>query len=460
MDGPDNLSDIERPFTFAVVGDTHYSHPRFYPDLDQMPTSRRPLPVENYLENVNYVLSPMMEALKEASPAFVVLTGDLVEGSGNVGLAREEMQAGLDYFESFGMPVLVSRGNHDAVQVFSEVVLPRLSGRLGFELEDTYYFTDVAGCRLVFLDTGAWISQGRQGRWLSDLLNRGVERGVERTFVFGHHPIWPAARAFFTHVDLSRELAPLLGLSAADAYFCGHTHNQNILQHRTEGRPVLQFLGAPVGLPEEIPTPTDRVQAMLTDPGNVLAKWPGYLENTAPGWYTVHVGDTMVKVEWHHLNRGVEAAVAWRHAGDVVRFSQMAHPPDSQLISSDLSHIRRAFLRFSAWDTSLESKRVLLNSVDVGPLPAASDYAPRRMELPPRSVGELSMINQIEVRPETDEKSTLGNLLLEVVLPGGRVARTRPTGLIQTWSNEWDVWDQPVKKLKARQSAWEELSFW
>ena len=71
MDGPDNLSDIERPFTFAVVGDTHYSHPRFYPDLDQMPTSRRPLPVENYLENVNYVLSPMMEALKEASPAFV-----------------------------------------------------------------------------------------------------------------------------------------------------------------------------------------------------------------------------------------------------------------------------------------------------------------------------------------------------------------------------------------------------
>ena len=86
-------------------------------------------------------------------------------------------------------------------------------------------------------------------------------------------------------MDLAHELAPLLGRFAADAYFCGHTHNQSILQHRTAGRPVLQFLGAPVGLPEEIPIPTERVQALLPDPGMTLAHWPGYLENTAPGCF-------------------------------------------------------------------------------------------------------------------------------------------------------------------------------
>ena len=460
LDTPGTLADISRPFTFAVIGDTHYSHPKFYPDLEQSPASRRPLAIEKYIENVDYVLTPMMEALQESSPSFIVLTGDLVEGSRNEGLAREEMKAGLDYFESYGIPVFLARGNHDAVQVFNEVAMPRVAERLGWVPEETYYFWDVAGCRLVFLDTGAWISQGRQSRWLDDLLRRGRELGIDRTFVFGHHPIWPAARAFFTHVDLARELAPTLGRCAADGYFCGHTHNQSILLHRTTDRPVLQLMGAPIGLPEEIPTPLDRVQGSLPGPDQLLAQWPGYLENTAPGWFTVTVGDAAVRADWHHLNRGPETSVVWRQPGDLLRLSRLEHPPDARLITADLSHIRRAFLRFCAWDASGDTKRVLLNGVDVGSLPAGSDFSSRRMELPASAVGTLSMVNRLEVQPVKDEKSTLGNLLMEVVLPGGRVARTRPTGQIQTWSNEWDVWDQPMQKLRPLQPVVEDLSFW
>ncbi len=458
MDFQKVLGQIERPFTFAVVGDTHFTQPEFLPDPDLSAAALRPLDADQYIQNVDYVLAPMMDALKAEDPAFIVMTGDLVEGQGDLG--RAEMQAGLDFFTSYGIPLLLARGNHDRPEAFAEVVLPYLSRGLGWDVEEAHYFTDVAGCRLVLLDTTTWKSGGEQHRWLEGLLNQSRSIDIERTFLFGHHPIWPVARAFFTDFDFYREMPGLLERYPVDAFFCGHTHNQSIIFHRTGGEPVLQFMGAPIGLPEEIPTPLGRVQALLPPADDLLACWEGYLENTAPGWFLVRVGKGSVRVEWHHLNRGAETTVRWHRRSDVTDFGRTIYPPDARLIYSDLNHIRRASLRFCAWDAMQPGKRVLLNGEEVGVLSPGSTFAPRRMELPGWALGRLRMENRLEILAPEDEASTVGNLVLEAVLPGGRLVRTRPTGEVFTWSDRWDTWGlRTLRKVEPSRSIVTLLSF-
>ena len=458
MDSQQILSRVERPFTFAVVGDTHFAKPAFF--SGERMDSFRPLHVEQYFENVDYVLTPMMEALKAESPTFVVMTGDLIEGHRDPERGRAEMQAGLDFFESYGIPLLPARGNHDQADAFDEVCLRALSRQLGWEVEARYYFVDVAGCRLVFLDSSTWRRGDGQGRWLEDLLRHSRNIDVDRIFLFAHHPVWPVARAFFTTLDFHLEMPEILGRYPVDAFFCGHAHNQSFIAHRTGGGPALQFMGAPIGLPEESPTPLDRVQAMLVPPGDLLACWAGYVENTAPGWFTVRVDRASVTVEWHHLNRGIEAAVQWYRRGEIASFRDMAHPPDARLIYSDLDDIRRASLRFCAWDAMQPGNRVFLNGVDVGVLPPASYYAPRRMELPAWALEGILMENRIEILAPEDEASTIGNLMLEAVLPGGRTVRTRPTCEIFTWSDRWDAWGlETLQKVQSGRSILSLLSF-
>ena len=122
MDFQKVLGQIERPFTFAVVGDTHFTQPEFFPDPDLSAVAFRPLAADQYIQNVDYALAPMMDALKVEDPAFIVMTGDLVEGFGEGEVGRAEMQVGLDFFASYGIPLLLARGNHDRPEAFAEVV--------------------------------------------------------------------------------------------------------------------------------------------------------------------------------------------------------------------------------------------------------------------------------------------------------------------------------------------------
>ena len=55
----------------------------------------------------------------------------------------------------------------------------------------------------------------------------------------------------------------------------------------------------------------------------------------------------------------------------------------------------------------------------------------------------LDVINRVEIDAPGVEASTIGNIQLEGVLPGGRIVRTRPTGEVFTWSDRWDLWRLP-----------------
>jgi hypothetical protein len=431
-DVPLPLQGIERPFTFAVVGDAHIARPPLQTALP-IPQSAGASAYETAVENVEYAVRPMLRSLRNEGCAFTVFTGDLCEPLPGTDPSDEDLVEALRVVHSGGLPALFARGESDPERPFEDRALAAVEEAFGRRPGRSYYHTDVAGCRLVILDTTAWDSA--QAEFLRMALSTGG--AVDRLFVFGHHPLFPVARAFATNPLFAAEAPALLSNAAVDAYFCGHTHDQTMVVHRIRRRKVIQCGGSPVGIPGEVPTPLERVQAFLPDPGSLHYRWSGYLENTAPGWFVVRVADDGVAVSWHHLGRGVEATAAWRRAGEIRSFWAMPHPVDARLTEKDLPHIRRAYLRFCALDASGPGKRVQINGVDVGVLPFGRRFVPGRMELPDPAISHLEILNRVEINAPGGEASTVANLMIEAVLPGGRIARSKLTGEIFTWSDKW-----------------------
>jgi predicted phosphodiesterase len=432
------IPSTTRPFTFAVIGDLHFGLASSGTDLALDAVLQDPSIVERFVDNVEYALEPMAEALRQEDLSFVVQTGDLTARGRN----PLELRAATRFLRGLDCPVLVARGDKDEGELFDEIVLPLLARNLGRESVPRFYTAEIGGCHFVFLDTSTWDPDGDQAEWLEIALDRADRQGGH-VFVFGHHPVWTLNKAFYSNRAFSQSVLSILHRHRVDAYFCGHTHNQSILHHRSGQRPCLQFMGAPIGHPDELPTPLDRVQSLLVNPNDVIDCWPGYLENTAPGWYLVNVGVGSVEVSWHHLNRGSEAEVIWDDTGHIERFWFVRHPEDAVMINRDLKALRRLTLRYCAWDGIRPGKRVRLNGTDVGELPPSAQFAPKQVDLPMAAISALDMINRIEIEAPGVEAATIGNLQLEGVLPGGRIVRTRPTGEVFTWSDRWDPWKLP-----------------
>jgi hypothetical protein len=82
------------------------------------------------------------------------------------------------------------------------------------------------------------------------------------------------------------------------------------------------------------------------------------------------------------------------------------------------------------------------------------------MDLPEAALGRLDLVNRIEIDAPGIEASTIGNLQIEAVLPGGRVVRTYPLGDIFTWSDRWDPWEAPrMRKVMPGRPIRTTLSF-
>jgi|GEM_PF-1492550 len=451
---PEALAHLAQPFSFAVISDTHFVTRDF---LGQNVDVTRPLDIGAYVENVTYSLAPMMDALRTLKPDFLVLTGDVAEPPPDLEDHRKDLQAALDFFATCDIPMLIVRGNSDGEGIFDDVVLPCTELFLGHAPEVHYFSFEIGKSQFIVLDTSFWCQD--QCHWLEDILYSRSQDIVERTFIFGHHPVWAIARPFFSDRDFQSDMVSLLSRHAVDAYFCGHTHNQNIVLHRTAGLPVLQCMGALIGVSDEPPLPLNQIQSLLPLPDDTVTIWPGYLENTAPGWFMTYVNQGTATVEWHHLNRGAEAVVSWYRPGDVHKFWFMEQIPGVKLVETDVRRIRRAFLRFCAWD-NMAGARVVLNGVEIGALPVADNFSPGRMDVPPGALASLQMENRVHIEPVDGCEGALGNLVLEVVLPGGRHVRTQILEDIYAWSDQWDVWGlDTVQKMKDGMPLTTVLSF-
>ena len=92
---PESIKHLKRPFSFAVVSDTHFVTRDF---TGQAFDATRPLSTEGYAENVTYSLAPMMDALRGLKPDFIVLTGDVAEPPLDPERHCENLKAALDFF--------------------------------------------------------------------------------------------------------------------------------------------------------------------------------------------------------------------------------------------------------------------------------------------------------------------------------------------------------------------------
>lgn len=433
------MKALKRPFSFAVVSDTHFVRREFGSIAERETNQLEP---DAYVENVTYALAPMMDTLRDLDPDILFITGDIVEPSVDRD-AAEDLKAALAFFSTCEIPIVYARGNLDDAEAFSTIVRPQVALALDAEIDQNYYSFVLDGCLFVVLDTSAWSEQ--QCLWVERTLEQATDKDVEHIFIFGHHPVWPVARAFFLPFGFSQDMSRLLQDFDVDGYFCGHTHNQSVIWHRTQGLPVFQFMSAMIGVSDEPPLVLDQVLAFLPDADDLLALWPGYLENTAPGWFMVSVNSQEVVAEWHHLNRGAEAVFAWEKPGDLLDFWMMEQVSPSKLIPADLGRIRRGFLRFCAWDGT-ESMKVVLNGSNIGNLPVRDGFAPARLELPESALRSLQMENRLVISSPAEGRSTLGNLILEVMLPGGRYIRTPATRELFSWTDKWSSWS--YKNLK------------
>lgn len=121
----------------------------------------------------------------EIKPAFLLITGDLV----NDGQATEYqmLNAMLRELQSFGVPVLLGMGNHDARNPFRQVVLGE---QVVDEQQPYYYSTEIAGVNVIVLDSQ--IPNEVPGRlddeqldWLANELTKPVRVGH---LIALHHP--------------------------------------------------------------------------------------------------------------------------------------------------------------------------------------------------------------------------------------------------------------------------------
>jgi hypothetical protein len=151
--------------------------------------------------------------------------------------------------------------------------------------------------------------------------------------------------------------------------------------------------------------------------------------------------------------------VSWYRPGDIHKFWFMEQIPEAQLIETDVRRVRRAFLRFCAWD-NMVGARVWLNGIEMGTLPLTGGFLPGHIDVPQRALASLQMENRVHIEPVDGCRGALGNLVLEVVLPGGRHVRTRVFEDIYAWSDQWDAWDlATVQKMKQGMPLTTVLSF-
>lgn len=121
----------------------------------------------------------------EITPAFFLITGDLV----NDGQPAEYrmLNALLPELQSFGVPVLLGMGNHDARVPFRRTVL----GEDGSDIQQPYYYsTAIGGVNVIMLDSQipgkvAGCLGTEQLAWLADELAKPVAVGH---LIALHHP--------------------------------------------------------------------------------------------------------------------------------------------------------------------------------------------------------------------------------------------------------------------------------
>lgn len=366
------ISDKSQTFTFAVLGDTHYTPPGYK--------------VTPFIHDIAREIDS-----QPRSPAFICHTGDVVEGGvyeihdGKrkfVLASYEEMKSQLGYAthdleQAFHRPVFIAVGNHDkhdpGYRAYREIALPLISKGLKQPLDRTYYAFRYANACLLFLDF-APRDYDEQARFAGEVLAKAKnDPRVQHIFFFAHFPLWPVVRAGFYSPRFTDSVLPLIRTYAPDAFFCGHTHNTLVCVRKVENLPIVQIQGVSTGRGQTL-LPIEQHNALLVPPAELPYCW-GYREGSPTGYYLVHVDGPKVDVQWRIPGHGLVHEFAWRQPG---KLTDVKRPMVNRIPVTDeaLRGAQSAELVFCPWNPQRMTIRVSINGEEVARKDLPPTYTP------------------------------------------------------------------------------------
>jgi hypothetical protein len=419
----------------AFLGDTHYCVPRASGGtrlpLDRLPDHTR------YTPMAESVLKPLLARVRELSPDLLISSGDFVEGcfASKPNDARREMEEGLSFFTALGLPFLISRGTHDAFDLFGELAVPAMGKSVSGAFTKTYLRHDVDECTFLVLDYQRFAVGTDQDIWLEEQLDEAREAG-QRVFVVAHAPVYLWGRHFFGEPALMQRLDELFSAYPVEAYLCGHTHNQIVSFHAREGKHGwLQLMGSSVGYPAMAGQPLEQIHE-LADFGHENTYLWGIGEDSAPGLYVLDLAPDGLEIHWDSLTgERREFTVEGLRTQPVC---QSAEPVPTGLVPDDLFHIKSGVLGVFSYSGNTPAGEVILNGIPLGPLPANGAYAARRfLALPDRALATIGQQNRLTIRTPDLSSFAIGSFVLELNLLDGRTIRSQVIPEILVSGDRW-----------------------
>lgn len=213
-------------FTFAVLGD---NRPRDGA-IEQPP-----------------VYKQIIYELSKSTIAFVVSTGDIIDGHRSVQKVRLQFKEFIKVSSQLTCSLYIAIGNHElsgreeVQQLYLELICPKL-----------HYSFNYNFCHFIILDsesieeTGS-ISWPQLKRLVEDL--KSVPPNTNHVFVFVHRPLFPIGphlgRSLDAYPEERDELLKLFVRYKVDAVFCGHEH----IYHKSVHNGVVQYITGGGGVP-------------------------------------------------------------------------------------------------------------------------------------------------------------------------------------------------------------------
>jgi 3',5'-cyclic AMP phosphodiesterase CpdA len=423
------LSKSAEPFSFAVLGDTHYTAPEF---------------------KVRPLIHRLGEEIRTKHPevAFVCQTGDVVEGgtyattpegkrkfvlAGYEGMKQEWTFAMGDLGKALGRPLFISVGNHDkhdpGHKAFREIVLPQIGKQLGRPLEQTWFAFRYGNACFVFLDF-APADMKAQATFVDETLAAAKAAGAKHLFLFAHYPLWTVARSGFSSPALTESLLPLVKKYRVDAYFCGHTHNTIACVREFDGQPVTQIQGVTTVARDQL-IPIEERRALLFPAAETPYCW-GYLEGSPAGYYLVRVDGPKVEVAWCVPGRGAVRKFAWQEPGRVSDVEQPAPVRRPAVSQAQLETAKEAAVVFCPWAEGRTPINVTVNGQPVAEAQIGPSYnvfwEEKRIAIPRDKLSSLRVANRVEIGNPERAVFGVAHLRLEVTLADGTQVATPVCG--------------------------------
>lgn len=223
--------------------------------------------------NVRQNFINVLQSLEKKKIDLLVLSGDLAASDGEI----ESYQWIQKTLATFPYPYVVMAGNHDRVEVMTQVFdIPAKDVQKNM----LYFSRRVHGHRLLFLDTSSYILPKEQLIWLYQQLYQSDEP----ILLFIHHPPLLCdcqfMDSFYPLGNIAETWEILQQLEVIKHIFCGHYHTDKIL--KSGGKTI--YL-----------TPSTMLQI-----GTELNKF--VVEHTRPGWRIIEWDNVQLNTYVEYLS--------------------------------------------------------------------------------------------------------------------------------------------------------------